>query len=79
MIASKHEFLTSVRHLTSTTSMLTAMYLESKEKNDFALFPVTSEAYFAHIAEVNAEIREYLKALPQQESSPPAEGAREAA
>ena len=50
-----------MHHLTSLINMLTAMYLDAKERNDFALFPLTSEGYFVKVQELNAEVRAYLQ------------------
>ena len=65
MIVNSRELLTTVRHLSSLTDMLTAMYLDAKEQDDFSLFPLTSDAYFVMIREINAELREYLRAHPE--------------
>lgn len=64
MITNDQELFTTLRYLTSITDMLTAVYLHAKEQNDFMLFPLTAEGYFAQIRELNAEVREYLQPLP---------------
>ena len=71
MIANSRQFVTTVRHLTRLTDMLTAMYLDAKERNDFALFPLTSEGYVAKIREINAELRAYLDAHPNEGRTSP--------
>ncbi len=60
-IANTQELHAALQHLTSLTNMLTAMYLDAKERNDFALFPVTAEGYFVKVQELNAEVRAYLQ------------------
>lgn len=61
MIADTQELHSTLQHLTSLTNMLTAIYLDAKERNDFALFPITAEGYFVKVQELNAEVRAYLQ------------------
>ena len=64
MIANPRELYTTLHYFTSMTDMLTAMYLDAKERNDFTLFPVISEGYFVNLRQLSAEIKEYLQAHP---------------
>ena len=37
------------------------MYMDAKERDNFALFPLTAEGYFVKVQELNAEVRAYLQ------------------
>ena len=71
MIGNTHDLFVNLHQLSSFTDMLEAMYLDAKEQNDFTLFPILSEGYIHKIRELNSEIREFLKAHPDETSTTP--------
>ena len=70
MIANAHELFVSLHQLASFTDMFEAMYLDAKEKNEFALFPLVSEGYLHKIRELNTEIRQYLQSHSEEALAP---------
>ncbi len=78
MITNTRELNTTLHHFISMTDMLTALYLDAKERNDFTLFPTVSESYFIHMRQLSAEIKEYLQAHPEETEMPHAKPSKSA-
>lgn len=66
MITNSRELFATLRYFTSMTDALTALYLDAKAKEDFTLFPVVAEAYFANICQLSGELKDYLQRNPER-------------
>jgi hypothetical protein len=67
MIANAAQLYAALHQLSSMADMLEALRLDCQAKNDYSLFPLISEGYLNRIRELNADIRDYLRAHPEPE------------
>jgi hypothetical protein len=74
MIENASQLNASLHQLSSMVDSLQAAHLDCERRNDWRLFPLLSAGLVIRIRELNADIREYLRA--HSDSDPIAPGAR---
>lgn len=65
MITNTHELYVTLHQLASFADMVEALRLDAESQQDYRQFTHLSKGYLLRIRELNAEIREYLQAHPQ--------------
>jgi len=65
MITNTHELYVTLHQLASFADMVEALRLDAESQQDYRQFTHLSKGYLLRIRELNAAIREYLIAHPQ--------------
>jgi hypothetical protein len=65
MISNTHDLYVTLHQLASFTDMLEALRLDAESQKDYRQFTHLSKGYLLRIRELNGEIREYLRTVPE--------------